>query len=168
MVPVPANEAFEVRGQRVIIGSQTKGWRADLRADEVVEQGGRGYVPVLPEHDWYRSESEQVETFAPLIAVERVWVEWVGGRAQNPSYGGPEIRVPVRAHEVPGLLGRRLVWLRPDGTEARDLRAVSDPYASSAGAGLVRVAEEADWYRWGWSGKAPRTVEVALDELWAE
>jgi hypothetical protein len=168
VVPVPADEALEVRGRRVIIGSPAKGWRADLRADELVEQDGRRYVPVLPEHDWYRSESEQVETFAPLIAVERVWVEWVGGPGQEPGYGGPQIRVPVRVHEVPGLLGRRLAWLRADGSEARDLRAVSDPYAAPDGTGLVRIAEEADWYRWGWSGKPPRTVEVAIDELWAE
>jgi hypothetical protein len=35
-----------------------------------VVQGSRTYVPIIPEHEWYRAEADQVEVFAPLIPVE--------------------------------------------------------------------------------------------------
>ena len=60
------------------IGLPGLGWRGDLRADEKVVQGSRTYVPVMPEHEWYRAEAEQIEVFAPLVPVERVWVEETG------------------------------------------------------------------------------------------
>ena len=99
---VPATGRVELRGRRVLVGLPGLGWRGDLRADERVVQGSRTYVPVIPEHEWYRAEAEQVEVFAPLVPVERVWVETVGTR---PSGRG-------RTHDT----GIRLVSL--DGTDA--------------------------------------------------
>ncbi|MCW2640124.1 MAG: hypothetical protein JWP76_2430, partial [Dactylosporangium sp.] len=32
----------------------------------------------------------------------------------------------------------------------------------------VRVTTELDWYRWAWSGKAPKTLEVPVHLLWLE
>jgi len=68
----------QLRGRRVIIGLPGHGWRGDLRADEKVVQGSRTYVPVMSEGEWYRAEAEQTEVFAPLVPVERVWVEEYG------------------------------------------------------------------------------------------
>ncbi len=62
----------------MLIGLPGHGWRGDLRADEKVVQGSRTYVPVMPEAEWYRAEAEQTEVFAPLVPVERVWVEEYG------------------------------------------------------------------------------------------
>src|ERR1700754_246009 len=76
--PTPATMAGQLRGRRVLIGLPGHGWRADLRADEKVVQGSRTYVPVMPEAEWYRAEAEQTEVFAPLVPVERVWVEEYG------------------------------------------------------------------------------------------
>src|SRR3954463_14144354 len=78
IVPTPANMSGQLRGRRVIIGLPGFGWRADLRADEKVVQGSRTYVPGIPEAEWYRAESEQTEVCAPLVPVERVWVEEYG------------------------------------------------------------------------------------------
>ncbi len=78
IVPRPAASVGDLRGRRLIVGLPGLGWRADLRGDAPVIQGSRTYVPVLTEHEWYRAESEQVEVFAPLVPIERVWVETIG------------------------------------------------------------------------------------------
>ncbi|HEV8568027.1 MAG TPA: hypothetical protein VGQ92_13230, partial [Actinoplanes sp.] len=78
IAPTPASMAGDLRGRRVIIGLPGYGWRGDLRADEKVVQGSRTYVPVMPEAEWYRAEAEETEVFAPLVPVERVWVEEYG------------------------------------------------------------------------------------------
>jgi hypothetical protein len=52
-------------------------------------QTSRTYVPVLAEHEWYRAESERTEVFAPLVPIERVWIEVVsGGTTAGPGAGG--------------------------------------------------------------------------------
>src|SRR5262249_13328924 len=79
IVPTPAVAHRSVRGRRVVIGLPGLGWRADMRADSPVVQGSRTYVPVLPEQEWYRAEAEQIEAFAPMVPIERVWVEAVAG-----------------------------------------------------------------------------------------
>src|SRR3982750_633265 len=78
IVPTPATMSGQLRGRRVLIGLPGHGWRGDLRADEKVVQGSRTYVPVMPEAEWYRAEAERTEVFAPLVPVERVWVEELG------------------------------------------------------------------------------------------
>src|SRR3954451_14996922 len=78
IVPTAATVAGSLRGRRGLIGLPGLGWRGDLRADEKVVQGSRTYVPVMQEAEWYRAEAEQTEVFAPLVPVERVWVEEYG------------------------------------------------------------------------------------------
>ena len=178
IVPTPATMAGQLRGRRVLIGLPGHGWRADLRADEKVVQGSRTYVPVIPEAEWYRAEAEQTEVFAPLVPVERVWVEEYGmsGPAapvadvmsRLVSLDEPPRRAAVAALDADGLAGRRVVQQLEDGGERRDLRAVTELHTSGDGDICARVAEELDWYRWGWSGKAPRTLEVPVHLLWAE
>ena len=77
VVPVPAGGRADLRGRRLLIGLPGFGWRGDLRGDAAVVQASRTYVPVLPEHEWYRAEAEQIEVFAPLVPIDRVWVEIV-------------------------------------------------------------------------------------------
>ncbi|HEX5741527.1 MAG TPA: hypothetical protein VFY17_08255, partial [Pilimelia sp.] len=74
-MPRPAAGQRALRGHRVVTGLPGHGWRADLRADDPVVRGSRTYVPVLSEGEWYRAEAEGVEVLAPLVPVERVWVE---------------------------------------------------------------------------------------------
>src|SRR6185295_5046808 len=124
----------QLRGRRVIIGLPGHGWRADLRADEKVVQGSRTYVPVMVESEWYRAEAEQTEVFAPLVPIERVWVEEFGIAGSFPAEPGmasklvsldePPRREPIAALDAHTLTGRRVVELRNDGNERRDLRAV--------------------------------------------
>ena len=90
---VPATGGAELRGRRVLVGLPGLGWRGDLRADERVVQGSRTYVPVIPEHEWYRAEAEQVEVFAPLVPVERVWVETIGERHTATGATAPGLRL---------------------------------------------------------------------------
>jgi hypothetical protein len=182
IVPVTAASVRELRGRRLLIGLPGLGWRGDLRGDAPVVQGSRTYVPVLTEQEWYRAETEQVEVFAPLVPIERVWVETLGPRSDAPLAGdvlsrlvsldAPPVRRPVPARDCPALTGRRLVRARtggePSAPDRRDLRAVTEVYANNAGDLTVRAADEVDWYRWAWSGKAPRTLEISIDELWAE
>jgi hypothetical protein len=179
IVPVPAAGFSGLRGCRVIVGLPGLGWRADLRGDDTVVQGSRTYVPVVPEAEWYRSEAEQIEVFAPLVPIERVWVEVVAPagstlpRGQSDvvsrlvSLDAPPRREPVPVIDVRPLTGRRVVQVG-DGAERRDLRAVTELYSGPDGDICVRVAVELDWYRWGWSGKAPKTLEVPVHLLWTE
>ena len=178
VVPTAATMAGQLRGRRVLIGLPGHGWRGDLRADEKVVQGSRTYVPVMPEAEWYRAEAEQTEVFAPLVPVERVWVEELGLAAVPAQPGDlvsrlvsldePPRRNPVAALDAAALTGRRVVQLLEDGGERRDLRAVTELHTSDEGDICARVATELDWYRWGWSGRAPRTLAVPVHLLWVE
>jgi hypothetical protein len=178
IVPVAAVTLAELRGRRVVVGFPGTGWRGDLRADEKVVQGSRTYVPAIPEHEWYRAESEQVEVFAPLVPIERVWAETIGDRdpaatgrrdvvSRLVSLDAPAPRIPVPAVEVDALSGRRVVQVL-DGVERRDLRAVTEVHTNTDGDICVRVAEELEWYRWAWSGQAPKTIDVPVHLLWVE
>ncbi|WP_249999785.1 hypothetical protein [Actinoplanes sp. M2I2] len=178
VVPTPATMTGQLRGRRVLIGLPGHGWRSDLRADEKVVQGSRTYVPIMPEGEWYRAEAEQTEIFAPLVPVERVWVEEYGVAgislrvddmtSRLVSLDEPPRRSAQAALDAHSLSGRRVVRLREDGTEERDLRAVTEIHTNSEGSVCARVTKELDWYRWGWSGHAPRTLEVAVHILWLE
>jgi hypothetical protein len=178
VVPTAAIMAGQMRGRRVLIGLPGHGWRGDLRADEKVVQGSRTYVPVMPEAEWYRAEAEQTEVFAPLVPVERVWVEELGMAALNAAPGDvvsrlvsldePPRRNPVAALDAAALTGRRVVQLLEDGGERRNLRAVTELHTSDGGDICARVTTELDWYRWGWSGRAPSTLEIPVHLLWVE
>ncbi len=176
--PMPAVAGGELRGRRVLIGLPGLGWRADLRADEKVVQGSRTYVPVMPEHEWYRAEAEQTEVFAPLVPVERVWVEVVGAATATSARGSdvvsrlvsldvPPVRDPVAVVDAGAVTGRRVVQI-VDGRERRDLRAVTELHTGADGDICVRVATELDWYRWAWNGQPPKTLEVPVHLLWVE
>src|SRR3954447_6173936 len=125
LVPTPAIMGGQLRGRRVLIGLPGHGWRGALRADEKVVQGSRTYVPVMREAEWYRAEAEQTEVFAPLVPVERVWVEELGmagpptGRTDIVSrlvcLDEPPRRNPVAALDADTLTGRRVVQLLEDG-----------------------------------------------------
>lgn len=178
---VPASQVANLRGQRVIIGLPGLGWRYDLRSDSVVVQASRTFVPVLPEHEWYRAEAEQMEVFAPLVPMERVWVEQVGFDSPRPtseladrlvSLDSPPNRPSRPASEIPNLTGQRVIQVAaPDekaASDRRDLRAVTEPYANVKGDIAVRVTTELEWYRWAWSGQSPRILEVPIHLLWVE
>jgi hypothetical protein len=181
VVLTPAGEQLDLRGRRVLVGLPGLGWRADLRSDERVVQGSRTYVPVIAEHEWYRAEAEQIEVFAPLVPAERVWVETLGepaepgvsGRAVRDvlsrlvSLDRPAHRAPLPVVEADAVAGRRVVHV-VDTVERRDLRAVTEVYTSTDGDICVRVTPELDWYRWGWSGQPPTTLEIAIHLLWIE
>jgi hypothetical protein len=178
IVPTPAMMSGQLRGRRVLIGLPGHGWRTDLRADEKVVQGSRTYVPVMPESEWYRAEAEQTEVFAPLVPVERVWVEEYGmaGRSiarddltlRLVSLDEPPRREPVRGIDADVLTGRRVIQILDNEKERRDLRAVTEIHTSSDGEICARVASELDWYRWCWTGRTPQTLEVPVQGLWAE
>jgi hypothetical protein len=178
ITPVPASMAGKLRGERVLIGLPGHGWRGDMRADEKVVQGSRTFVPVMPEADWYRAEVEQTEVFAPLVPLERVWVEELG-LAGMPgiredltsrlvSLDEPPRRQPIAALDGGALTGRRAVRMLDDNAEQRDLRVVTEIHTSKEGDISVRVTKEQDWYRWAWSGRAPRTLEVPIQSIWLE
>lgn len=178
IVPTPALTEDDLRGRRVVVGAPGLGWRYDLRADEKVVQGSRTYVPVIPEQDWYRAELEQVEVFAPLVPVERVWVERlvsIRDEIESPRSAGPRLvsldappeQHPVNAAAAPRIAGHRVVQVI-EGVERRDLRAVTEVHTSADGEVCIRIATELEWYRWVWSGQQPKTLEVPARLLWLE
>jgi len=175
---VPAAGQSTLRGRRVVTGLPGRGWRYDLRADDPVEQDGRTFVPVLAEHDWYRAELDDVEVFAPLVPVDRVWVERPAatGDATEPpdnllsrlvSLDTPPPRIPVPARDMPSLTGRRLVIVSPD-TARRDVRAASEPYENDDGTICLAVCPEGEWYRWAFAGRPASITEVPVYLVWAE
>jgi hypothetical protein len=172
IVAVPATQVPDLRGRRVIVGVPGLGFRADLRADDRIVQGGRSFVPVLTEQDFYRAESEQIEVFAPLVPIDRVWVESSHGTTQAPALSGepldaPSMRTPVEASNYPNTMGRRLIQAVPDGY-IRDLRGMSDVYHDESGRACIRVCDESQWYRWAYSGKTPEAATVEARLLWVE
>ncbi|TCB98942.1 hypothetical protein E0H26_05880 [Micromonospora zingiberis] len=173
---VPAAGRLDLRGQRVLVGLPGLGWRGDLRADEKVVQNSRTYVPVIPEHEWYRAESDQVEVFAPLVPIERVWVEKVGAPTTATTDGSglrlvsldaPAHRPPTPVFEADSVVGRRVVHM-VGSVEQRDLRAVTETYSGAEGDICIRVTPEMEWYRWAWRGQSPTTLEVPVHLLWLE
>jgi hypothetical protein len=168
IVYLRASTIADPRGMRAVVGSRTLGWRGDLRADGPVMQQGRTYVPVLTEHDWYRAEAEQVEVFAPLVPIERVWVETPGDYASSDP-NGPSALLPVPAVQERRIAGRRVVHVSPGGgeTEERDLRAVNEVTADGYESKIL-VANESDWYRWAWAGKIAPARSLSTHELWVE
>lgn len=171
LVPRPARDQRKLRGRRIIAGQPGQGWRADLRADDPVVQGSRTFVPVLAEGEWYRAEAERVEVLAPLVPIDRVWVETYD--ATEPSVSrlvsldAPPPRHPVPALDAGTLTGRRLV-AREGGQVQRDLRAVSELHDGPDGDIQVRVCAELEWYRWAWTGTAPTTRHLPVTALWLE
>jgi hypothetical protein len=173
-----AGSQVDLRGRRVLVGLPGLGWRADLRADERVVQGSRTYVPVIAEHEWYRAEADQIEVFAPLVPADRVWVETLGESGAGTairadpisrlvSLDAPVHRAPAPVVDADSVSGRRVVHVA-DAVERRDLRAVTEIYTSVDGDICVRVTAEMEWYRWGWSGQPPTTLEVPVHLLWIE
>jgi hypothetical protein len=182
ILPVPAAVHRNPRGRRVVVGVPGLGWRGDLRGDSPVVQGSRTYVPVLPRWSG-TAESERIEVFALLVPIDRVWVESLEEVRAEPSapsdlisrlvsLDAPPRRTPVPARDSISLTGKRLIQTPAPGeqlgNDRRDLRAVTEPYTSADGDICVRVAVELDWYRWAWTGQAPRTLVVPVHLLWVE
>lgn len=172
VVPMPASLFPQLRGRRVIVGVPGIGFRGDLRADDPVVQAGRTFVPVLTEQDYYRAETEQVEVFAPLVPVDRVWVEHVAdGDPMVPissTLDAPGRRDPVAVTEdATRVLGARVIQAVADGF-VRDLRAATHVYVGGTGHPCIRVCGEPDWYRWAASGTTPSTIELTTQTLWLE
>jgi hypothetical protein len=170
IVPVPARLWPDIRGERVIVGRADLGWRGDLRADSPVTQDGRTFVPVLTEHDWYRSEAEQIEVFAPLVPASRVWVETVQRGLPPDDDRAPVVRRAVPIDEVPWVVGRRVVCLAPGAPPAfhRARRAVSEVYRTADQSAAVLVVTEIEWYRWTWTGRTPKAMEMPAEQVWIE
>jgi hypothetical protein len=126
-------------------------------------------VPVLTEQDYYRAEIEQVEAFAPLVPIDRVWVEHVGGDSGGMlgNLDAPARRGPLVVTAAGRAMGRRVVQAVADGF-IRDLRAVTEIYSNDKGRDCIRVCSEVEWYQWGFAGKAPATVECGVEMLWLE
>ena len=171
IVPTPAGQFARLRGRRVIVGVPGHGFRSDLRADDPVVQDGRTFVPVLTEQDYYRAEIEEIEAIAPLVPVDRVWVEHTPDFGHNPPPTGvldaPPWSEPRPATADLVTLGRRVVQAVPDGF-IRDLRAVSQVYQVGGVRRVLRICGEHEWYRWALTGAAPSIMEVDADHLWLE
>jgi hypothetical protein len=172
VVPTPATQFPFLRGRRVIVGVPGFGFRGDLRADDPVVQGSRTYVPILTEQDYYRAETDQIEVFAPLVPIDRVWVEQPAEPLGPPVAGrrpldAPPTRDPMPAELADTVTGRRLVRGVPDGF-VRDLRAVTEVYTDTYGKACVRVCGEAEWYQWAIRGVTPAGQEIPANALWIE
>lgn len=171
IVPTPAVEmADRLRGRRVIVGVPGVGFRDGLRADDVVVRDGRTYVPVLTEQDYYRVEIEEIEAIAPLVPIDRVWVELALEQPRRQPLGALDAPPVVDPSPVLGasvVVGRRVVQAVPDGF-VRDLRAVSQVYVAGGDRSVIRICAEHEWYRWGMAGTPPATTEVLAGHLWLE
>lgn len=169
---MPASFFRELRGRRVIVGVPGVGFRNELRADDPVVSGSRTFVPVLTEQDYYRAEIEQVEVFAPLVPIDRVWVEHLADQPGPVPLATAALDEPQRTDPTPAaaarsVLGRRVVQAVPDGF-VRDLRAATQVYINDAGQPSLRICGESDWYQWAHSGTTPSTMEVRASEIWVE
>ena len=174
--PTPAPGA-ELRGRRVLVGLPGLGWRGDLRADEGSCRAA-GPTCRYAGAEWYRAEAEQTEVFAPLVPVERVWVEALGdwpatrvpaGRRGVPAGlpGRAARRNPVPRIDAAALTGRRVVQSR-GRRRRRDLRAVTELHTSDRGRHLRTGGRRAGLVPLGLERQAPTTLEVPVHLLWVE
>jgi hypothetical protein len=171
IVPTPAAQFPRLRGRRVIVGVPGLGFRGDLRADDPVVQDGRTYVPVLTEQDYYRAEIEEIEAIAPLVPVERVWVEQAAESGQvalpNGALDAPPWSNPRSVLTESITVGQRVVQAVPDGF-VRDLRTVSQVYVVGHARAVLRICGEHEWYKWALTGTVPSIVEMNADRVWLE
>jgi hypothetical protein len=173
IVPLPASQFSTLRGKRVIVGVPGLAFRGELRADDPVVHGSRTFVPVLTEQDYYRAEIDQLEVFAPLVPVERVWVEHPGPlgadtpKTHTTALDSPPHRLPTPARDVRRITGMRVVQAVPDG-HVRDLRAVTDTYEDGPGDLWARICSEPDWHAWALTGTTPTSTRISADLLWVE
>lgn len=171
IVPTPAAQFGRLRGRRVIVGVPGLGFRGDLRADDPVVQDGRTYVPVLTEQDYYRAEIEEIEAIAPLVPVERVWVEQAAESGHvalpNGALDAPPWSNPRSVLTGSITVGQRVVQAVPDGF-VRDLRTVSQVYVVGHGRAVLRICGEPEWYKWALTGTVPSIVEASAEMLWVE
>ena len=153
-----SSSAFRASGSEVIYVRTTQSSRA-----------GRTFVPILTEQDYYRAELEQIEVFASLVPMDRVWVEEVRPAPTDGSAAldAPPIRHARRPTSSEWLLSRRIIRAVADGF-VRDLRAVSGLYPTGPGAQCVRLCSEAEWYAWAFTGRVPDSVEVSALDLWVD
>lgn len=167
--PIPAIEVTDLRGKRVIIGDSTTGWRKDLRADNTVDQSGKKFVPVLTELDYYRAELNGTRVLAPLIPIDKVWVETPRDPSPSPPTNseGPQRQDPVPIRDHLRVTGQRIVLVTPNG-EKRDLRAISEPYIHDDGELKIKICHEVNWYRWALTRKQPRFTSVPIFLSWIE
>jgi hypothetical protein len=150
-----------------------------MRADALMKQGARTFVPVIPEADWYRAERDRVEVVAALIPVERVWIETLStadagndpvplaDAPQLVSLDSPPTRAALPLDGAAQVMGRRLVHTGRDG-ETRALRAASEAHRGADGTPQVLVVTESDWYAWAATGKVPAARALPVAELWLE
>lgn len=131
-------------------------------------------MPVLTEQDYYRAETEQLEVFAPLVPIDRVWVEDtppdvspLHAQLTPATLDAPPRRDPVQPEDADFVIGRRVVQLVADG-EVRDLRAVTEVYTSDTGGSCLGVCTEAEWYRWALLGALPEPTELQTSAVWLE
>ncbi|GIH08350.1 hypothetical protein Rhe02_64170 [Rhizocola hellebori] len=184
IVPVPAltvdGSGGTLRGARVLIGLPGHGWRGEMRADALVKQGARTFVPVLPEADWYRAERDRVEVVAALVPVERVWIETLStadaandltpspaDAPQLVSLDSPPTRAALPLDGAAQVMGRRLVHTGREG-ETRALRAASEAHKGPDSLPQILVVTESDWYAWAATGKLPAARALPVAELWLE
>lgn len=171
VVPTMAAHFTDLRGRRVIIGVPGVGFRHNLRADNSIVQAGRTFVPVLTEQDYYRAELEQLEVFAPLVPIDRVWVEdvrpLVVALPTVLALDAPQVRQPTPVERAERVLGSRVAQSVPDGY-VRDLRAVSDVYRDGRGTARIRICSESDWYAWASTGVTPSSTDTEAKGLWVE
>jgi hypothetical protein len=170
VVPVPAAMVASMRGRRVIVGVPGVGFRSEQRADNPVVQGGRTFVPVLSEQDYYRAELEQIEVFAALVPIDRVWVEEAQPSSHvpaTPALDAPGVRWPIPVKDAGRVLDLRLVQAVADG-HVRDIRAISDVYIDAIGSLTVRTCIESEWYAWALAGTTPTPMVVPAKTLWVE
>ena len=84
-----------------------------------------------------------------------------------PYFGVPPPRQPQPADSVPALRGKRVVLSTPDGF-VHDMRAVSQARADRHGHLVVDVASEEDYFRWMFTGEAPRAETYPARLVWVE
>ena len=119
------------------------------------------------------AEIDQLEVFAPLVPVERVWVEHpspLGGtlpKTHTTALDSPPPRTPTPVRDVHRITGMRVIQTVADG-HVRDLRAVTDTYKDASGGAWVRICSEPDWHAWALTGMTPASTEISVALLWVE
>ena len=186
--------SFDESGELIALG-----WRDGLRiVSEVqdlraqVDRIAEPTVSVQEEADYYRALSGAKNTPRLAAGVSRVWVEqyvsqsgsdmvavaaeivpnsnaWLADVIDDP--GVPRLIRPVPARAAHALTGRRVIWVRGDGTIVTDLRAVGECSWTAEGTIIVPVIDEHDWYLWASRSnnqRHPSLRAVEISSLWVE
>lgn len=193
LVALPAAAAPEVADKRVLVGDPSTGWYPARAAHGLIVRGGRTFVPVLGEAEFWRARIHpNIDVPTHGEHIDRVWVEHylpqhsvarpeddvdeatvqaamdfeaeLGSIAHG--LDSPPPRLPMPASRAGRLIGRCVTLGVPGEREWQARIATSEPHLAKDGSIQILLTRERPWWTWTLTGAAPDVQPAKLEDVW--